>query len=389
MSGGAEAALRARTELLVVAGSRAYGLHRPGSDVDVRGVLVAPAAVYHGFAQRLEQVDAPAEIAAFHEDLTAEERAACADSKLEGTVYELRKFVSLCAEANPNLLDVLFCRDEDVRRLTAGGRRLRAARDGFLSRKVRHTFAGYASAQLQRIRGHRKWLLDPPAGPPARAAFGLPETTLVPADHLGAALAAVQKQLDRWSLDLSEVPPAAAAQLRARLAGALAEIRAAATLPVEDPEAVRFLAAARAVGLRDDLIVAIQRERAYEAAARGWRQYREWAAARNPARAALEAAHGYDTKHAAHLVRLLRMGAEILTTGEVRVWRGAGGAGDAEELLAIRAGAWSYDALVGWAEAQESALDALADRSPLPATPDRAALDALCVSLVEDRLRAG
>lgn len=374
------------TELLVVAGSRAYGMHRPDSDVDVRGVLVASRGTYHGFLGRVDQVDDPSALAGFSEVLTPEERAAVAGTKLEGTVFELRKFVSLAAECNPNLLDVLFCRDDGVRLCRPIGARLRAARAAFLSRKARHTYAGYATAQLQRIEGHRRWLLHPPKAPPERADFGLPPVGLLPADQIGAATAAIRKQMDRWELDLDDVPEATAVALRARVASVLAELRVASGRPTDDD--VKWVAAARAVGLGDDLVSALQRERAWDAASRHWRQYREWVEKRNPARAALEAAHGYDTKHAAHLVRLLRMGAEILATGAVHVWRGAGGAGDAEELLAIRAGAWRYDDLVAWARAQDAVLDELSARSPLPPAPDRVALHELCVDLVEEALRS-
>jgi len=45
----------------------------------------------------------------------------------------------------------------------------------------------------------------------------------------------------------------------------------------------------------------------------------------------LEAKFGFDTKHAMHLIRLLRMAREILETGVVHVKRP-----DAEELSAIR-----------------------------------------------------
>jgi len=54
--------------------------------------------------------------------------------------------------------------------------------------------------------------------------------------------------------------------------------------------------------------------------------------------------HG-NTKHAMHLVRLLRMGHEALTTGELIVKRP-----DAEELLEIRNGAWTYEEVVAYAE---------------------------------------
>ena len=66
-------------------------------------------------------------------------------------------------------------------------------------------------------------------------------------------------------------------------------------------------------------------------------QYWSWKNNRNAKRGELEEQFGYDTKHAMHLVRLLRMAKEILSTGEVLVKRP-----DAEELLGIRAGEWTY-----------------------------------------------
>ncbi len=349
--------LRARTLLLVLGGSRAYGIHRPESDVDVKGVAVPPGSVIHGFVQRFEQADAPGQVAVFADLLSGEERDAVARARLEGTVFELRKFMGLAAESNPNILDVLFCRDQEVRLSSRAAERLREARHLFLSRKAKHTFSGYATSQLKRIQGHRKWLLDPPTRPPSRAEFGLPEHTLIPADQLAAAMAAVRKQVDAWELDLSGVPDATILHVKEQVSRVVAEI--GQSLGLGDEGEARWLAAARYVGLDANLVLAMQREREYEAASRHWRQYVEWKEKRNPARAALESHHGYDTKHAAHLVRLLRMGREILLTGEVHVWRGPGGPGDAEELLAIRAGAWAYDDLLAWAKAAEAELEAL------------------------------
>jgi hypothetical protein len=80
------------------------------------------------------------------------------------------------------------------------------------------------------------------------------------------------------------------------------------------------------------------------------------------------------------------MGHEILTTGRVNVWRGDI---DRDELLAIRAGAWSYDALIEWADRVEAELEASYASSPLPREPDRRAIDRLCVELVEDALAGG
>lgn len=381
--------LPAATLLLTVAGSRAYGIHRADSDVDVKGVAIPPARYLHGFLLRFEQADAPSHMTPFIPLLGEEERAAVAQTKLEGSIYELRKFLNLASDNNPNILDVLFCRDAEVRLVTPLGERLRAARELFLSAKARHTFSGYAAAQLKRIKGHRQWLLNPPTHKPTRAEFGLPEHTLIPADQLAAAQAAVRKQIDRWELDLSGVSDAEIIHIQEQLSSVIAEIGAA--LGYSSNDEVRWQAAARTVGLDDNLVLVMQREREYEAAARHFRQYEEWKKSRNPARAALEEKHGMDTKHAGHLVRLLRMGKEILLTGKVNVWRGPdGGPGDAEELLAIRNGAWSYDQLVEWAEAQDKELEAIYKerRYVVPKAPDREAIDKLCVELVETALAA-
>jgi hypothetical protein len=96
-----------------------------------------------------------------------------------------------------------------------------------------------------------------------------------------------------------------------------------------------------------------------------------------------------NTKHGAHLVRLLRMGREILETGEVHVWRGGpDGPNDREDLLAIRNGAWSYDWLVDWAEAEDKALQDLYRQRKyvVPGQPDRKGIDKLVVGLVEKAL---
>lgn len=119
-----------------------------------------------------------------------------------------------------------------------------------------------------------------------------------------------------------------------------------------------------------------QQERAYRAALKHWQHYEHWRAHRNPERAALEAAHGYDTKHAAHLLRLYRMGIEILRERIVQVRRP-----DAAWLREVLQGRYTYDELMDLVAALREELRRAEAESTLPATPDAAAVEQLVITL--------
>jgi hypothetical protein len=133
------------------------------------------------------------------------------------------------------------------------------------------------------------------------------------------------------------------------------------------------------LGLSDAVVETLAREKRYRSAVRHWEAYERWKEERNPARAALEARFGYDTKHAMHLVRLMRTGLELLETGELRVRRP-----DAEELASIRDGALSFDALIEETERLSARIEAAAVRTALPPDVDHEALETLFRSIVSE-----
>jgi len=131
------------------AGSHAYGLNTPASDEDTRGVFVGTPSNVCGLF--------PVENVEYDGDYV---------------VFELRKFVSLAKDCNPNILELLYLDQSDILFSTPLWERLRESRDLFLTRCAKHTFSGYAIAQLKKIRGHKAWVDNPqPKEPPLPAKF--------------------------------------------------------------------------------------------------------------------------------------------------------------------------------------------------------------------------
>jgi predicted nucleotidyltransferase len=85
---------------------------------------------------------------------------------------------------------------------------------------------------------------------------------------------------------------------------------------------------------------------------------------------------GYDTKNAAHCIRLLRMGIEYLRTGQLNVWRE-----DRKQLLDIKMGAWSLDRVQGEAQRLFAEAREAKDASPLPDEPDHATAEWLAMHI--------
>ena len=346
------------TILLVRHGSHAYGTNTETSDEDFKGVAIPPKEYFYGFTHRFEQ----AELKAPDDD---------------AVIYDIRKFFNLAADCNPNIIEVLHTDPSDHFLVTPVGQMILDHKNDFLSKKIKHTFLGYSVSQLKRIKTHKRWIMTPPSKPPTRTELGLPEQTLIPQDQLMAAFAEVQKELDRMQFDFMEnLEESTKIEIRTSMATMLAEMK------ITGDE--QFGAAARKIGLTDNFIDIMQKERQYVSAKREWDQFQNWKQTRNVKRSELEEKFGYDTKHAYHLVRLIRMCREVLTTGKVIVKRP-----DREELLSIRNGAWSYEQLIEFAESEDKELNLLYNSTNvLPKVPDREKLDKLCIELVEKHLKS-
>jgi uncharacterized protein len=93
---------------------------------------------------------------------------------------------------------------------------------------------------------------------------------------------------------------------------------------------------------------------------------------------------GYDTKNAAHLIRLLRMGREFMKYGELFVDRTYI---DADELLAIKRGEWKLEDVKALALETDKSLKAESAASTLPEEPNKEAVEKLLTELLDDHFK--
>lgn len=81
--------------------------------------------------------------------------------------------------------------------------------------------------------------------------------------------------------------------------------------------------------------------------------------------------HGFDVKHAYHVVRLLEEVRQILVEGDIDLER------NAEQLKAIRRGEWTIEQLQDWFVRQETSLEEVYNQSKLPWGPQDGVEDAV------------
>ena len=317
-----------RTIFVGLAGSHGYGLNRPESDYDYRGVFIAPKRYYLGF-DSIEQKDSGWDEPGIFPFI---------DGNEDTVIYELRKVIHLLAGANPNVLELLWLTNYPF--LTNVGQHLINHRHLFLSKKVKHTYSGYAFAQIKKMETHRKWLLNPPTKKPLPADFDIMDEVPLSKDELNAFLEYLYL-LIRGKIEFLEESE----QLYKLLTGDIdfKGVLKQYTLADETLAYTQNLTHSR-----KDFIRLLQKSQSYQIALREWKAYISWQENRNPARAEMEKKSGYDLKHGMHCIRLLRSGLEILQRGEVNVDRNL--AGDVDDLKAILRGDYSYEQLMKMAE---------------------------------------
>ena len=322
----------------VKAGSHAYGTNIATSDVDVRGIFCAdPINLLTPF-------------------FTIEMAKVVDEEDTE--LHELSNYMKLYTQGNPNILETLWVAGTDVLVDSDAYQILRGVRQDLLSSKVAFTFTGYAAAQLKRIKGHDKWISNPkPVDPPKQIDY----VKLVH-NFTNDKLFDINIRDYRDGYRLIPYGDSLFGVYKADKYQTFDDLGSLNT--TFDTESGFFTDDIGGRKIPMFIIKFVKQE--YERVHTDWKNYWNWKNSRNVKRAELEEHHNFDTKHAMHLVRLMRMGEEILTTGIVNVKRP-----DAIELLSIRNGAWSLDDLLKYADDMDERIrNDLYHKTSLPKAPN-------------------
>lgn len=114
---------------LVASGSHGYGTNIETSDLDLRGFLIEDKRYLFGL-NTFEQFE---------------------EKETDTVIFGAKKFMKLCAQGNPNVLELLGVDEDEIVICSEAGRVVRDNVDLFLSKRVEQTFGNYANAQLKRL----------------------------------------------------------------------------------------------------------------------------------------------------------------------------------------------------------------------------------------------
>jgi hypothetical protein len=219
--------------------------------------------------------------------------------------------------------------------------------------------------------------LHPPKVKPRREDFGLPAAGgTLSHDDQNRIEQSIADKLRSYAVDDVAMPKPARIAVQERMETFCRDVLSASN---DEVEARMRAVATHALNLPPGVVSTLNAEKKYRAALKQWEAYQTWQRERNPARAELERRHGYDTKHAMHLIRLMRMGLEALERGELFVRRP-----DAAELSAIRDGALPFDELLGVAARLQGEMERAAATTQLPRDVDYAHVDELALELMAE-----
>lgn len=337
--------------LKCISGSRAYNLHTPSSDTDIKGIFVLPQRELYGLSH----------VAQLSNDTNDE------------VYFEAGRFIELLVKNNPNILELLSTPAQSI--LFRHPLMSLIRPEDFLSKLCKDTFAGYARTQIKKAGGlnkkirrdmekERKTVLD--------FCFVVEGSGSIPLvawlNNQGYAqeqcgLAQLPHFRDGYLL-YHQHQVTSGETLRGIISGAAVNDVQLSSIPK---------------GIAPLAVMHFNKD-GYSVYCREYAEYWEWAEHRNEARYQQTLAHGkrYDAKNMMHTFRLLTMAEEIALHQQVIVHRN-----DREFLLRIRSGAFEYNDLLKMADEKVGRIEELYKHAYLPDAPDMQKAEQVLVQIRE------
>lgn len=294
-------------------GSHLYGLNRPESDEDYSGIVIPPKSYFFGL-DKVEEVDCS--IVSKKADGRNDKDA------VDRKFYEIRKFVGLAMQNNPNIIEQLFVTPDNIIFINEFGQALLDHRHLFPHRGLKGRFCGYAMSQKQKMYVKRDNMLD-----------------IDKAIKIFQGFSNKKDYVAQW-------------------------------LDVFNNDTIRN-AGNQHIAIGD---IHIQKNITIDRAL----EQLEERKSKFSGRKEMVDDYGYDVKFAMHLIRLLLEGKELLETGKVVF-----PLKDETLLRDIRAGQYSMAEISEMAEDIENEVNLAFETSPLPSKPDYNAINNLLVSINE------
>ncbi len=317
-----------------VSGSRAYGLHTPQSDTDIKGVFIMPKQEYYGW-NYIPQLNNPTNDISY---------------------YELGQFLKFLSVNNPNIIELLNCPPDCI--LFKHPLMDLLKPELFLSKLCKDTFGKYALSQIKKAKGLKKKIVNP---------VDKERKTILSFCyvHYGQGAIPLKRFLEikDWKQEdcgLANIP-------HMKNIYGLYHDSGQRYMGIMKTEASNDVVLSSIPKDTQPIAMLYFNKEGYSSYCKEYREYWDWVARRNEVRYQNTKDHGknYDAKNMMHVFRLLQMAIEIGKDKQVNVKRH-----DRDFLLAIKKGRYSYDELLQMAQQRQEEMEEAFALSTLPEKPD-------------------
>lgn len=319
-----------------ISGSRAFGLATETSDTDIRGVYYLPKEDFFGL-NYIPQIS---------------------NETNDITYYEIGRFVELLQKNNPNILEVLASPEDCILYRHPLMDLLKP--EDFLSKLCKDTFAGYAVSQIKKAKGLNKKILNP---------IDKERKSIIDFCFILDGQGSVS--LKKWLSGHGKV------QEKCGLT-AIDHTKGMFALFYDDSQALGYKGIIQHEEANQVSVSSVPKDEqpdaylfcnldAYSAYCKDYREYWKWVEERNEDRYHVNQTHGqnYDSKNMMHTIRLLQSCEYIFRHHSLQIR-----VENREELLDIKAGNWSYEAVMEKAETLIESIEYHHTASLLPESPD-------------------